>query len=145
MFATFKTSSLSFSLYVLFTAPVSPPPCPGSSTISPLQPISCAAASGAKAIVARRPATRTAARIDAHHLKELISVIPRSLLKVGRGKEPPPRVNATAWSLHPGHRSTHPPDGPFFLLITISLGGIGDAGFCPDFKPPKRRDQKPRC
>src|SRR5919202_3759196 len=98
MGATFRTSSVSFRLYVLFTAPVSLPPCPGSSTISPLQPTSCAATSGAKAIAARRPAMRAAARIDAHAFKELSSVISCSLLETA------------AHSLNPETCPLHPPD-----------------------------------
>ena len=41
------------------------------------QAVSCAAAPGAKAVVARRPAARTAASTDAHTFKNFASAIPQ--------------------------------------------------------------------
>jgi hypothetical protein len=71
-------------------APVSLPLWPGSSTISPSQAASCAAAPGVKVVAARRPAARTAASTDAHTFKKVAFAIPPS--NRARGRSSPPHV-----------------------------------------------------
>ena len=82
--ATARVWSFSVSLYLLFRAPESAPPCPGSRTISPVQLAACvpevalfalgiAPASEAKAVRTVRLAARPAAtNTDTHNPKALV-------------------------------------------------------------------------